>query len=101
MNDYMKLNKKNILIVILCAVLCLPGTAACGRNSGEAWQGAYIYYVTKGNDGIVPQEYLLTAEETEGQIEELLRALAEDPMSVEYRPPLGDGIRVYCDNDFA
>ena len=87
----MKLNlklKNRILYLFSCVLLIsLLGCGETAGASGSTTQeetDVVVYYLTKDNEGIVAEPIELTAEDADGQVQELLTALAEDTGSVEY-----------------
>ncbi len=96
----LKQHLKNFIIAML--LLCLPATfLACGSSAEtepaaeqNAEKELEVYYLTKDNESIIPEPIELTAEDAQGQVSELLAALARDTDSVEYHKTIPSDVQV-------
>lgn len=103
------------LAKLLCVALACALIGGCGKQQTEPTADSeyHIYYMNKEQTKIVEQPYDMTAEDTDGMIEEFLSALATDTNSVDYRKPLpsnvellsyileGNQLSIYFDEDYA
>lgn len=80
---------KKFIMLVLSGILLLA-FFGCGETSGDPASTEQeepdfvVYYLTKDNEGIVAEPIELKAEDADGQVQELLTALAADTGSVEY-----------------
>lgn len=73
---------------------CLFGLAACGKEepAGEnAWQ---VYYLSSSETKVEPHSREITAETTEGKLDELIQCLSSNPEKLDYKAPLAMGFQV-------
>ncbi len=80
--------KRNILLFLLCLLgLCLYG---CGRTGGTGdGRIVDVYYLSKDENGIEREPYMLQEEGADRQIEELLEVMAHAPEDADSKVVLG------------
>ncbi len=83
-------NRFSAFLTTLTAVLLAflaGGLVSCGPSQGPG-EGETIqaYYINREETKIVPVEYVLTRDDTEGKVQEALDALQEDPSEFSLRP---------------
>ena len=96
----LKQHLKNIILIVIAAALS-TGLLACGNGAEsepstdqDVEKEFSVYYLTKDNESIVPEPIELTAEDADGQVSELLDALAKDTDSVEYHKTIPSDVQV-------
>lgn len=81
-------------IARLLTIALLAGLlAGCSRDKAPESE-FHVFYMNKEKTKIVDQPYELTAEDTEGRIEELIAALSTDVDSVEYQKTISGKVKV-------
>lgn len=87
--------KKRVACLLSCALVLLVG-AACGRGSTATEECVTLYYLNNSETGLVTQEYETRAskENRNEQIEELLEQLGTIPDKLEYKPPIGNYVKI-------
>lgn len=78
----------------LCAIAMVLSFAACGQEEVDPSKIYSVYYVSTTETKIEMHPYVMESETVEGQIEELLDALATIPERLEYKAPLAMGFNV-------
>ncbi len=78
------------LLGLLLFLLLLAGCARQGKEQSEY----SIFYLNKEETKLLPVPYEPGAEKSERLISELLRELARQPESVDYKSPLGERVQV-------
>ncbi len=79
---------KMVSLLFMCVFFLTGCVAGAGEEESNEKQ---IYYVNKGETGLEVREYVLQAEETEGQLDELVAQLGSIPDKLEYKAPLQMG----------
>lgn len=80
-----------LLLAAVAAVLCL---ASCGSKEPTGDNVYQVYTVSSSSTKVESHAVELTSADTEGQITELMTALAEQPAKLEYQAPLQMGFAV-------
>jgi len=83
--------KKNIVALVM-AVAMLFSLVGCTVQKPES--GTPIYYVNINETGIEAHSFEITADTTEGKIDQMLEYLAQTPEKLEYKAPLSMGISI-------
>lgn len=98
-----KKSKQNIIKLLTLFLCCFflfgagcASTPDLGKEATEDTEDQQysVFYLTKDNDGIVEQSIEVTAEGADGQIRELLTALAADAGSVDYHKAIPSDVTV-------
>lgn len=84
---------KKIYEVIL-AVFCLLAMTACGQENRDRENVYQIYYVSNSETKVEMHEYVMQADTTIEQLQELVECLSTNPEKLEYKAPLGMGFQV-------
>ena len=84
---------KKIYEVIL-AVFCLLAMTACGQENRDRENVYQIYYVSNSEKKVEMHEYVMQADTTIEQLQELVECLSTNPEKLEYKAPLGMGFQV-------
>lgn len=80
---------------LLTAVLCinfLLFTGGCGIQTEE--EGTPIYFVNIDETGIESHNFVITAEDIDGKIQEMFEDMALTPSKLEYKAPLAMGFSI-------
>lgn len=86
----MKRTTKKIWVCLLLAGLILS-LASCGEEEVDESSLYPVYYVSNSETKIEMHTYQMKSDTVEGQVEELLDALARIPEKLEYKAPLAMG----------
>lgn len=84
--------KKMLYILFPVVILLLSGCGKGSEQDGE--QTIDVYYMNKEETRISSQPYTLQEEDTNRQIEEILRAMAQAPEDVEYKAVISSPVTV-------
>ena len=87
--------KKRVVCLLSCALILLLGVA-CGGSDVSAEGYVTIYYLNNAETGLVTQQYQTKAsqENRNEQIDELIGQLGLIPDKLEYRPPIGNSVKI-------
>ncbi len=78
--------------LIIAVVFCLGG---CGPSEDKAAEGAiYLYYLNGSQTGLVTEEYEVSAESTEDQINEIVEALSDLSARSGYQSVLPKDVKI-------
>jgi len=91
MRNFCFYKKKNIVALVM-AVAMLFLLVGCTVQKPES--GTPIYYVNINETGIEAHSFEITADTTEGKIDQMLEYLARTPEKLEYKAPLSMGISI-------
>ena len=92
----MKRNERMICLV-MTFLLCLGLAAGCGREEETdpaQIEGTYLCFVNNDGDGLVREEYEIKGDSTEEEIEDVLRAMKEEPDSIDYKSAFPENVQV-------
>lgn len=81
-------------IARLLALVLMAGLLAGCRRDKAPESEFYVFYINKEKTKVVEQPYEMTAEDTEGRIEELIAALSTDVDSVDYQKTISGKVEV-------
>lgn len=82
------------IVVLIGVILSVLGLSGCGAASGTSENTHAVYYLSNSETKIEMHEYTLQAQDTTGQVEELLQVLQSMPSNLKYKAPLSMGFQV-------
>lgn len=86
------MRKKRFRIYSLLITMIL--LAGCTKGGKIERGSTYIYYVNTAGTGLEKEEYELSGDSVETQIEDVLNAMREEPDSIEYKSAFPKGVSV-------
>lgn len=84
--------KKRLLAFLFAAFFCF--LAGCGRQDGGEESGYPIWYMNRQETKVDYKRRELQAEDTQGLVEEALKAMKEAPEDEAYKPVLPEDVRI-------
>lgn len=82
---------KRVWAIFLAALLLFTATACKKKDDGT---GTYLYYLNNEGTGLITVSYEFQGDSAYKQVGELINALSEEVVDVDYHNPISDGIKV-------
>ncbi len=86
--------KMKRIAAALLLLFCLLSLVSCEGKQEDKTRTYSVYYVSNAETKIEMHTYEIVAEDLEGQVTELMTALATTPAKLEYKAPLNMGFQV-------
>lgn len=85
---------KKCRIAAICLLACLLLLGGCSREKEAKKSGTYICYVNTEGTGLVEESYEITGDSVEEEIKDVLKAMQEEPDTIEYKSAFPKGVSV-------
>lgn len=82
------------IVVYVALFLMLVGLCSCSKEEPEQEGAFHVYHLSNSETKIETKSYELKATSLEGQVEEILQALALPSEKLEYKPTLSYGFQI-------
>ena len=86
--------KMKRIVAALLLLFCLLSLVSCEGKQEDKTRTYSVYYVSNAETKIEMHTYEIVAEDLEGQVTELMTALATTPAKLEYKAPLSGSFQL-------